>query len=105
MNESQRFAYGSNHVDGCSCPATAAGYCPPSAIHACAVAREYDEELATCRSDSGTVDEETAKEAWKAAIRYYERTVKQTPKHKDKEWYQERLDVGKDIARELGWME
>jgi len=105
MRESQKFAYGKNHVDGCPCPATAAGYSPTSNPMALLVAEQYDEQLKESSSDNGTVDEKTAKETWKAAIEYYQRTAEQIPDQGDKDWYQERADVGKEIARELGWME
>jgi len=99
-----KFAYGENHVDSCPCPATAAGYSPTSNLLALLVAKQYDEQLKESSSDSGTVDEETAKEAWKAAVEYYQRTADHPPKQEYKDWYQERADVGKEIARELGWM-
>ena len=100
-----KFAYGKNHVDSCQCPAVAAGYNPDTTHSVQGVAVRYDGELRDVSDDSGTVSEGSAKRAWQAAIEHFEHRAKQTPKQEDQDWYQERADVGKEIARELGWLE
>lgn len=92
--ENREFAYGKDSVDGCVCPAVAAGFSPSSGDDSIVVAERYDQEvkdknLTTARS---IIDEEAAKEAWLSALEHLER----------KEMYQ--LEVGREIARRLDWL-
>lgn len=113
----RRFAYGANHFDDTPCPATAAGE-NPSEMAAdsdrgpARVASQYDVyvklalydgEIPTCAGSvthylehaagipaEGTVDEETARDAWLNA----------TDAQRDIA-----PDAGERIARKLGWLD
>ena len=91
-------AFGKNEVDGCSCPAVAAGeVLRDSSVRR--IAWRYDDLLdREVKDDSsmgwfGTVSEEKAKKYWLQAIEDIE-------EFGDKE----AAEAGQKIARELGWV-
>lgn len=65
-DNNQEFAYGSNTVDGCDCPALSAGHDPETNLFA---VEDYDSAIrAQGVADTGTVAEETAKQTWLTLI-------------------------------------
>ena len=88
------FAFGGNSYEGCYCPAIMAGFNPDS-DDTLWVAEMYDEILAAELSlANGTVDEETAKEAWLDAIDRLERADTTD---------EEALEAARKVAERLGW--
>jgi len=94
-----QFAYGANTYDDCPCPATAAGYDVDTAID---VAERYDHQLKESPSGTGTVDMETAKEAWLQAIDYWRETT--AVSEYEKQRANHAIEIGEQIADELGWL-
>ena len=96
MSQYNRFAYGYDTVDDCPCPALAAGFSPNSVDGSIEIAEEYDEILKEkYEKHEGTVTEEQAKAAWFEAIEVFEK--------KNDTYYHGTVEVGEQIARELGW--
>ena len=85
------FAFGRDEVDGCKCPASRCGYNPKDKDASTKVAEGYDVVLKNKTGDrTGTVDEETAKNAWLKA-------KEQAPDE------QAGVSAGEEVAEELGW--
>jgi len=94
-NDSDReFAYGGNVVDGCECPAVAAGRDPVESRSLVGnVVTEYDilmsDKCRTWNSEAGIVEEQDAKKVWLEMADGLE--------------YAEEARVAYEIARDLGW--
>lgn len=98
MSESSRqFMYGCNIYDDCPCPAMAAGFDPSTGDGSLEAAETYDRILWSDFVDNtmGTVDEETAKEAWERATEDMKNRYGE-----DSEF----TEVAREIADELGWL-
>jgi len=98
-----QFAYGKNNINGCPCPAQAAGR-EPGHDKSTYVTDAYDNKLQTSPSDFGVVDEEEAKAAWMTAIEYWEQATEQATGTSNKRRCEKYAAIGRDIAHELGWM-
>lgn len=95
MTENKKFAFDGDTVEGCECPAVAAGY-EPMNDESLTVASLYDSAVYQLDFDSPNriISEEQAKKAWFEAME----TVK--------EGYKERhFEIAQEIAEELGWDE
>lgn len=109
-----KLAYGANEVEGCVCPAVAAGENPTTEHDMARFARAYDlemsrrmyaekgydpeilddnpgPELTHAGVHRGVVDVETAKEAWFS-------TIAELPRDSP------RRAAGLNVARKLGWL-
>jgi hypothetical protein len=98
-DDNRQFAYGANEFEGCDCPAIAAGL-------QCSfledVAEQYDTiVMRQTHEYGGTIDEETAKEAWLSAIDFLEERKRRT----GTDYSEKLLSNARQVARELGWLE
>jgi len=105
MNEDNttEFAFGKNTVDGCPCPALAAGYNPSYNSKAVIVAEQYDSIFQEEIVGTGTVTEEQAREAWKEVIDHFVKRRDQADDESDAQYYAERVELARDVKDELGW--
>ena len=93
--EERAFAFGGNVVEGCDCPAVAAGFHPARDQDVLEVATAYDSVIMAWNDNeqsSGIIDEQQAKSSWLGIIQMFEchRNHKQA-------------EVAKEIAKELDW--
>lgn len=103
----RRFAYGRNTVDGCECPASAAGYAKDDVMtltnaHVGDLARAYDRtvryqlESVDPTERAGTLSEADAREVWLTVLD----RARSSGSVGDP-----LVEKGEEIARELGWLE
>ena len=96
----QQFAYGKDTIQGCECPARAAGFAPSDGDESTAVAEWYDSAVKDVGNThySSIISEQKAKEAWLEMIDQMEKRV-------DSIYKGERdLQIAREIADELGWL-
>lgn len=96
----QEFAYGKDTIQGCECPARAAGFAPSDGDESIAVAEWYDCAVKDVGNAnySSIISEQEAKEAWLEMIDQMEkRTASIYKAERD-------LKVAREIAEELGWL-
>jgi hypothetical protein len=100
---SGEFAFGSNHVDGCSCPAQAAGFDVSDDI-VIMVAEEYDDKIrAREKCSEGIVGSYTAKTVWDNVIDDLEQRLDDVESPDEIEIIREQLDVARKVADTLSW--
>jgi len=94
----RRFAYAKDRINGCECPAVAAGYQPSSGDDSLLVAETYDGIVRDRELGSANciIDEDTAKEAWLAAI--------EDIRERFPDDNHESITAAEDVAEELGWL-
>lgn len=114
MSEKQ-YAFGKDVVNGCECPAVAAGYSPSDRDETAEIAEWYDAKvedlghdprIVTRTTDYGVpitspyepIPEAHAKEAWLAMIDEMEKRLNAIGRGEDK------LKTAREIADELGWL-
>lgn len=97
-------AFGDNVVNGCPCPAMAAGLQPANGGHAATMAEEYDAVvLDRYGIDEGTLPREIAESCWEEAIeRLHEKlggmpTIDDT--YRDEiHWIEDDIEVGEKVT-------
>lgn len=95
----RRFAYGSNEIGGCACPAVRAGYNPLDDA-SCKIAEYYDFAVGKLghRTADSILPEEFAREAWFHALHELRENAPYDIQDKN-------IEVALEIAEELGWSE
>lgn len=104
----EEYAFGKNQMDGCKCPALAAGHDPMDGGFAREVAERFD---TTMRNEheigAGTVPESEARRAWRKMM---SELKKQTELYEGKEYVVQptpakgALKEAREVADELGWL-
>lgn len=98
MTETRQFAYGKDEMDGCPCPAVAAGYSPASGDSSIEPAEWYDSviksEFRSATEPYSPLSEEEAREAWNM-------TIEQLTGRYGRD--SEIVQTAEEIANELGW--
>lgn len=99
MPQYPRYAFGLDEVNGCPCPAAAAGFDTATNEWARSIADRYDKKVRlqlgtdVVEGDRGTVPEETAKGCWLDALE----------EAKLEEFDETPVSIGETVADELGW--
>jgi len=102
--QERRFAFNHNTVDGCPCPAFAAGYNPNNDSIVCEIAEQYDERAYTFAArDSGTLPEHNARQAWDQTIELLKDRSDNAETERIADHYHEMVKLANEIADELGW--